>query len=462
MKKILVLMLALLALSAPSEAAAQGSLDSSFGDGGKVVRPVAVPGAWDAASPRLAKLPGGGAVVLLGRRLFAFAGDGSPRRRFGGGVVTVAAAPGDSLANAQVVVDAKGRVVVGGTASRGAPGAEDTDLFLARYLPDGSPDPSFGTAGVLLTDLGLPPPELEPGHGSLPLPADRGTAKTRFAGIVAQSDGRLVLGATRVAAIAFCKAAFFPYDEGLAVRLLEDGELDPGFGQEGLARIPELENPSPTLAPSGDVYLWGEGRSLCAPALGSGLMRLDRDGNRDSGFAFGGFLGIPETVLPPGASIAVGRAGEVLLAGSRYRPKTETSRGHMVAVVRRVLPSGHWDRRFGGDGTARLSSIHNHSFVPSDVAVADNGSVVLAGTSWPVRSGSYPRSFMVGRLLADGAVDDRFGTGGRARWRFGGRSQAQASDLALVGAGRLLVVGTARVPSLKNGAGLVLARYLAP
>lgn len=52
-----------------------------------------------------------------------------------------------------VVIDAHGRILVAGETG-GAFEARTRDFALVRYLPDGTLDPSFGTDGIVTTDFG--------------------------------------------------------------------------------------------------------------------------------------------------------------------------------------------------------------------------------------------------------------------------------------------------------------------
>jgi uncharacterized delta-60 repeat protein len=132
-----------------------GVLDTTFGDMGKVIlgapdaneRAVAVailPGgkilvAGDMATP-------GGRALLVGR----LNADGSPDTTFGaGGMVVAPVTDGeDHAADMRVLLDGR-FVIVGHTVGGSAPGP-----LLARFLPNGDIDPTFGTGGVATPFLG--------------------------------------------------------------------------------------------------------------------------------------------------------------------------------------------------------------------------------------------------------------------------------------------------------------------
>src|SRR6266851_950649 len=148
------------ALATPALAQlAPGDLDSSFGVGGKVEARVG------------ATAHDGGAAVLLpdGRILVAgaaftgdpgysivlarFLPDGAADTSFGvnGGVSAVL--PVSFRANA-MAVQPDGKIVVAGSTDNALFGANALiDMALARFDADGNLDPSFGNGGVVLTDV---------------------------------------------------------------------------------------------------------------------------------------------------------------------------------------------------------------------------------------------------------------------------------------------------------------------
>src|SRR3954468_4044767 len=83
---------------------------------------------------------GTGRVEAAGELDPTFSGDGKIRFSFGAG--------GGNGAR-DVAVDSSGRVLVVG----GPPFGGDSSFAVARYLPDGSLDQSFGDSGVVITNL---------------------------------------------------------------------------------------------------------------------------------------------------------------------------------------------------------------------------------------------------------------------------------------------------------------------
>ncbi len=188
-----------------------GSLDTAFGNGGKVT--TSFFGAEDQINA-LALQPDG-KIVAAGIAIdssnipsttnFALARynrDGSLDASFGtGGRVTT-----HSFSYAQfctgVVIQPDGKIIAAGGAVKGPIG---DDFALARYLPDGRLDPTFGSGGLVTTDFFQ--------------------RDDYITGIVLQHNGKIVAAGTADEGFT---------DKSFAVaRYNPDGSLDPSFGSSG-------------------------------------------------------------------------------------------------------------------------------------------------------------------------------------------------------------------------------------
>ncbi|MBL7985895.1 MAG: hypothetical protein JNM91_12890, partial [Flavobacteriales bacterium] len=140
-----------------------GSLDPDFGANGKVMVPTLGPGANDQAVTAVV-LPDG-RFVVAGRSnngtffnsvLLRFNADGSFDPTFGsGGLVEHDLAAGSEFIRS-CSLDAQGRLVVGGHFFSDA-AETNSDMFVARFLPDGSLDPTFNGIGLVVRDLHTTP-----------------------------------------------------------------------------------------------------------------------------------------------------------------------------------------------------------------------------------------------------------------------------------------------------------------
>ena len=132
-----------------------GSPDASFGPGGGVTTPVGTAGARGYA---LVRQPDGKLVVAgpaqeSGAARFAlvrYNADGSLDASFGsGGKVLTPVGTGRAIPNA-LAQDLAGNLVAGGLVGP----APDSQFALVRYTPTGAVDTGFGNAGVVLTPVG--------------------------------------------------------------------------------------------------------------------------------------------------------------------------------------------------------------------------------------------------------------------------------------------------------------------
>lgn len=446
---VALVLLAALAPVSPARGAMPGALDPSFGDHGRVVAPLNVGFDSSTSAPvGVAKLEHGATVVLAANSLLAFKRDGRPNRAFGGGRVEIAAPVGTSLQLVDVAADRQGRILVGGTILSAVDPElqqaihQDEDVFVARFGPDGQLDPSFGQGGVLRSDLGMsPPPPIPTLGGAL----DGAPPQAKLQGIAVDTAGRVVISGLLLRAVFSCRGTlFYPYRDTFLGRLGADGNLDSSFGQGGIALVPESGGAaSPVLTHAGGVYLLDSQDRGCDPQL-SRLTRFDVNGAVAQPVVTTDF----ETSW---TSIAIDRRGRVLLAGPENR--------FGMATVRRILPGGRMDARFGHGGVAHVKTPNGLDFEPSAVRAGTGSEIVVVGTARPSGTAADPRRFMVARLTGSGALDRRFSGDGRVLTRFGRESRATADDVTLVRGG-ILVTGRLSLPSVPGGEGLALARYL--
>lgn len=381
-----------IATAGPAEAVSTaGTLDPNFGTGGVVVTDVGGPGGTDHVNSLIA-LPGG-ATVAVGQAgaaggtgdfaLVRYLPDGTPDPAFGsGGTVRtdVSGTGSEDLAMA-AVAQPDGKLVVSGAVRNGW----ELRLALARYLPDGGLDHTFGTGGTVVTA------GIAAGLGG-------GWDVTR------QPDGKIVVVGTH----------YGPYDGNrfAVARYLPDGSLDPTFGTGGTVVTP-VSSPVPGGSPSVNYDL---PRAV--------------------------------TVLADGAILVGGIAG---------RDYGRHLYGYQFALVR-YTPAGVLDPAFGSGGKV-ITTLGIGVGYLHDLAVRPDGRIVTAGTAGGSAVGGE-RDIAVVQYDRDGVLDPAFGTGGVTRTDLTGSSGSDyAVDLALDPGGRVLVGGyVSRAPS-PNDTAFLLARY---
>ena len=194
---------------------ANGTLDGTFGNGGKVVFDFF--GSFDQANAAVLQ-PDGKIIVVgsasydafnqdIGFALARFNTDGSTDLGFGSGGKQISDFFGAGAIANGIVLQADGKFVVAGSASDSATRPNATDIAVARYNADGSLDTTFGTGG----------------ETAIPF-ANSATEQGNAVALAA--DSKIV-----VTGAAF-KTFATPPDFAL-VRYNADGTLDTAFGNNG-------------------------------------------------------------------------------------------------------------------------------------------------------------------------------------------------------------------------------------
>ena len=210
-------------------------------------------------------------------------------------------------------------------------------------------------------------------------------------------------------------------------RLNLDGSLDPSFGGDGSVSV--------TFSTGGstgrEVAIQRDGKILVGgiwAGTGGGIARLNPDGSLDQGFGGGGkgVLGnaqINAVALKPDDNAVLGGTG----------PENEFT-------VSQLTGNGFFDAAFGGDGSVFLdvSGPDRESRI-DDIAVRRDGDVVAIGSSsgYVDRGDTsvFTNDTVVARLGAGGSPDGSFGAGGLVRFSGTGAG----AQLALQPDGALLV-----------------------
>jgi uncharacterized delta-60 repeat protein len=362
---------AALALTAAVATAAPGDLDTSFGPGGKVLTGFEGTAACSAAA---CNAYGYALLSQPDGRLVALGSAGYPR--FG---------------------------VFG----------PDRDFALARYEPDGTLDPSFGTQGRQTAAFG-------PGTGA----EDDSVAEDG----VLQPDGKIVAAGTK---------GYFTGDFALA-RFNADGSLDNSFGSEGRVLLDVGGNDRIFgVALQADDKIVAAGMSGDAVAFA----RYDPDGRLDPSFSGDGTLTL---ALGKGSrvfGVAIQPDGRIIAAGVSERR----------FLLVRLQPDGTLDASFSGDGV--VTTKLGRSASAADLALQPDGKIVAAGLAGTARR----FEFALARYQSDGRLDRSFSQDGKVATGIGGR-RASASAVALQPDGKIVAAGaSARGKSAKRD--FALARY---
>ncbi len=301
-----------------------------------------------------------------------------------------------------LAIQADGKIVVVGSA-RGRTGP--SRFAVARYLPTGEPDTSFGGDGRVLTAF----------------TAKRGMVPSFGTAVALLPNGKIVA------------AGIFRRRRFAVVRYLSDGRLDRSFGVDGRVTVGFGGTSSGTIRPASDAYgvaVDPDGRIVAVglaampvttfSQISMAVARLLPDGRVDRSFSgdgrtttsFGKFSSDGAFAL----DVAIDRQGRIVAAGST----SYDSCNEDVAVIR-YQPDGPLDRTFSEDGKVITSFATGPADVELNrsranaVALRKDGRILTAG------SGLNEACSQVGaeagtltRYRADGRPDAAFGDGGRA------------------------------------------------
>jgi len=387
-----------------------GSLDPTFGAGGKVVTNIHL--ANDV--PHALLLQPDGKLVAAGQTTSDAAGivtsefalvrynpDGSLDQTFGGGdgiVVTDFNGGGDVAYG--VALQADGKIVAAGTSGQGETGA---NFAAARYNPDGSLDDTFG----------------DPGTG-----VRSGRVVTDFVawddigrGLALQADGKIVVaGHTQT-------PSTHKYDFAL-VRYLADGRLDATFDGDGRVTTRFFE----------EDYVDDE-RAYAV------------------------------RVQPDGKIVAAGFARDA----NETQPATRSD----DFALARYNPDGSLDQTFGAGGRVwtnifiQEGGVNNAGLASKDRAHAlllqPDGKLVAGGFAGCC-SNDGTEDFALARYHTDGSLDTSFGGDGIAHTDFLGRfdTDDEIYGMALQTDGRIVAVGGTETDPYRGTHDYAIARYTGP
>ena len=408
----------------PNSAIAQGSLDVSFGIGGKVSTFI---GADETIAKSMA-IQLDGKIVVVGTAEtrpfndFAVARyntDGSLDNSFDGdGKQTTRFTDYSTYASA-VAIQADGKIVVAGSHYY----STQSDFALARYNTNGSLDVTFGVGGKLYTEI-----------------ADNAEPT----GMAIQADGKIVVvGRSNTGVSKF---------DITVVRYNVNGSLDASFDGDGiLITAVDLNAEANAVAIQADGKIVVAGNSYDGIDYDFNLLRYNTDGSLDNsldldGIAKTDFLSDHDYAY----SIALQADGKIVLAGS-----CKKGLNYGFALTR-YHTDGSLDNSFDFDGKLSTMDIGSGKAVAYSVLVQSDGKLVAVGYSIS-RSKS---DVTLARYNTDGSLDKRFNTYGVVITPFS-LGNSSATSAALQADGKIVVSGNSK-PSLLSTArnNSIVARYV--
>ncbi|HYG22331.1 MAG TPA: hypothetical protein VEH04_06060 [Verrucomicrobiae bacterium] len=322
-----------------------GSLDATFGAGGKVLTPV---GSGSASGTAVALQPNGGIVVAGTANddflVVRYQGNGALDPSFGtNGIVTTSIGSGSDVANA-IALQADGRLVVAGNSDNGS----NTDFAVVRYTTNGFPDVSFDGDGKTTTAIS--------------------TSSDYVNAVQVQANGRIV-----VAGYAEINGNI----DAALVRYHTNGMLDNSFGSFGRVAT-DVGNGTTdagfALLIQPDQRIVVAGYSATGANIDVMLLRYTTNGILDSSFDGDGKV---TTAIGLAAEYAAAAAlqsdGKIVAAG------VASIGSHLEFAAVRYLADGSLDGSFGLGGKAVVDFANNADNTGYAIALDGSGRVVIAG-----------------------------------------------------------------------------------
>jgi uncharacterized delta-60 repeat protein len=422
MKTTLHLCFIVVLFSSYSAFSQDGSLDTTFDDDGKVLTPF---GSYKSAINAVA-MQSDGKIVAAGAAynngsynqlaLARYNTDGSLDASFGVGGKVVSDYPDIKLSLCSIFLQDDGKIVGGGIIYNNY---VDSQFIMVRYHTDGSLDTTFGTDGLVITDNIMinalkPQPDgkiLAAGF-TFENPDDKdfllirynqdGTPDTTFGvngrttstignrdfanALCLQTDGKIILAGTTYTV---------GYENNFCVmRYDSDGALDTTFGINGLVIIdnaPNEEATSVMVQPDGKIVFTGWfGDSATASYA---VARMLSDGSLDSGFGTAGMVTGSDS--GKAKSCQLQNDGKMIFSGS-----FQIDGSHNIALTR-IGSDGAVDTTFGDNGvviTPFESSCKGNALV-----LQADSKIIVGGEAGPT-GGSYNPDFALLRYNSAAAL----------------------------------------------------------
>ncbi|MEO8067841.1 MAG: hypothetical protein ABI599_09135 [Flavobacteriales bacterium] len=302
-----------------------------------------------------------------------------------------------------IAIQADGRIVVAGATS----GTTAYEITVVRYLPNGDPDPAFGTGGLVTTAIG--------------------TMDDRAYAVGIQPDGKIV-----VAGSSFINGT----GAGIALaRYTADGTLDNTFSGDGKL----VDDISAGYDEVFALVLQPDGKILVAGYANNGsnddfaLLRYNPDGTRDNGFSGDG-LQITDVAAGNDAVVAMALQpdGFIVVAGYADNGNNEDF------ALARYAPDGTLDNAFGVNGIVidQLTTGDDRAYA---LVVQPDGGIVAGGAA----SNSLYFTMALVRYNNDGNPDNSFSGDGHMLVPSGFLSVARS--MALMPDGRIVAAGSTDV-----------------
>ena len=288
--------------------------------------------------------------------------------------------------------------------------------FSSALAAAGSLDPTFGTNGVIITDLGID--------------------STAAGDIALTIDGKFYISSSAQL------DEFNPYAKTqIILRYNSDGSLDHTYGVDGIVPISNVETIS-----GGRFIIQPDGKSLRCGNIGQdfAVIRYNTDGTLDDSFGTNGIGTMPQSggdITNHCADFAIQPDRKIIVFG------TETSQSNYNDwVIGRFNSDGTPDITFGQKVVDHFPAYSRYNYA-SAVVIQTDGKIMLSGSVYNDYANPYGPQISLARLNNDGTYDTSFGAGS-ANGTIGMNgtvttiySRFYGTDMALQADGKIVVIG---------------------
>jgi uncharacterized delta-60 repeat protein len=386
--------------------AQDGTLDTTFGTGGKVTTFI---GGSNCRSNAMA-LQSDRKILLTGRaNASAYGGfvtlrynaSGTIDNTFGTGgkVVTIIGDLFDVAISVKIQND--GKILVAGTAI----GLNSSVFAIVRYNTNGTLDSSFGTGGIVTTSIGFE----EDGISALAI----------------QTDGKIV-------ASGYTKNSGSNNFDIVIARYNTNGSLDSNFGSSGITVLTLSSSrdfaSSTAIQPDGRILVGGYYKAI--NDYDFVLLRYNSNGSLDNSFGVNGIVKTDIGLNNDEANALILQPDlKITLAG-----KTYNGTNWDFAMVR-YNNNGSLDSSFGTAGIV-IKPIGSADDIANSLLLQTDNKIVVGGSS----NNGNDNDFAVLRYNNNGTLDSSFGTSGQVITTFIS-GMDELKSLALQSDGKILASG---------------------
>ena len=370
-----------------------GSLDTLFGNNGTVIQLANAVISSGLVQPDNKILVIGGEAP--GIYLQRYNRNGTVDTNFGSKGIVITSFEGLSYISAtKGIVQKDGKIIITGNANVSTTG--NANFILARYMPDGRIDSTFGVNGRVIN-------------------FDNPERTYDYANAIAlQNDGSILVAGTRKV----YSGTSENFNEYFVLKhFLADGRLNKSFGGNGvvITQFGYYSSNSTSLIcqPDGKIIQGGGTETANLNTQKFALVRFMSDGKIDSSFGINGkvvtdFARFGEYI----SSLVLQKDGKILVAGCS---NMEFSLNWRMAAAR-YNENGSLDESFGIEGKTDISFTGKLAEART-LSLQNNGKIVLAGRSFEISP--TISDFALTQLTFDGVIDSVFGENGRSVNEFG-------------------------------------------